>query len=364
MDADVLIAGAGPAGASAAIRLSQLGHRVLLLDRGEQKRQHVGESLPSSIRVVLSTLGIELPSELVVRRPPAHLVYWGEMQGGRSWADVPERESSLLVWRGPFDRFLRRSGDRSRSAAPGRWRLSRDAARRPRRPRRKGSKSEPSRGADLRGRFFIDATGRAGRPRAILSPERAPLPHVRAHRTFRYRRERAADVVEAFEDGWIWTAPLANGLRDVTVMLDAPEERADRSALFASALERAPHISSLVSGTSLQGPLRGIDATPYDSRRFARRRLSTRGRCRVVSRSALRPRSPQGDGRSDSGRRRGSHHSRAARARVRRGRVLRSPRKRDLSRHDRPVAGLVPAGEPLPCAAVLESAFGNERCRR
>lgn len=99
----MLIAGAGPAGASAAIRLSRLGHRVLLLDRGEKKRQHVGESLPSSIRVVLSALGIELPSELVVRRPPAHLVYWGEMQGGRSWSDVPERESSLLVWRGPFD---------------------------------------------------------------------------------------------------------------------------------------------------------------------------------------------------------------------------------------------------------------------
>src|SRR3989304_2060247 len=89
IDADVLIAGGGPAGASSALRLSQYGHEVLLLDKGPKgdvKRQHVGESLPSSIRVVLTTLGLERPPELVVRRRPAHLAYWGEMQGGRPWA--------------------------------------------------------------------------------------------------------------------------------------------------------------------------------------------------------------------------------------------------------------------------------------
>ncbi len=262
MDADVLIAGAGPAGASAALRLGKLGHRVLLLDRGEEKRQHVGESLPSSIRVVLATLEIGLPPEVVVRRPPAHLVYWGEMRGGQSWNEVPERESSLLVWRGPFDRFLR-----ERAVAAG-ARLASDGVSRV--VRSEGSVAVRTvTGTELRSRFFIDATGRAG----VLA--RSFRRKERRFRTFAltgHFRTAESDppptVIEAFEDGWVWTAPLANGLRDVTVMLDAPEKGSERNALFASAIGRARNVSSLVSGASLEGPLRGIDATPYESTRF------------------------------------------------------------------------------------------------
>jgi flavin-dependent dehydrogenase len=261
MDAEVLIAGAGPAGASASLRLSQLGHDVLLVDRGESKRQHVGESLPSSIRAVLATLGLELPPELVVPRPPTHLVYWGEMQGGRSWAEVPERESSLLVWRGPVDRFLR-----ERAVAAG-ARLALDSV-------SHVSRSEDSvevrthAGAVLRSRFFIDATGQAG----VLA--RSFRRKERGFRTlaltghFRTGEREPPTVIEAFEDGWVWTAPLANGLRDVTVMVDAPGKGSDRESLFTSALSRARNVSHLVSGTELEGALRGIDATPYDSRRF------------------------------------------------------------------------------------------------
>ena len=261
MDTEVLIAGAGPAGASAALRLSQLGHDVLLVDRGEARRQHVGESLPSSIRAVLSTLGLELPSELVVRRPPTHLVYWGEMQGGRSWAEVPEQESSLLVWRGPLDRFLR---ERAVSAGA---RLALDSVSQV--SRSKGEvEVRTLAGAVHRSRFFIDATGRAG----VLA--RSFRRKERGFRTlaltghFRTGEHDPPTVIEAFEEGWVWTAPLANGLRDVTVMLDAPEKGSNRDALFTAALGRARNVSNLVSGAGLEGALRGIDATPYDSRRF------------------------------------------------------------------------------------------------
>ena len=261
LDADVLIAGGGPAGASAALRLSQYGHRVLLFEKGSGKRQHVGESLPSSIRVVLSTLGVELPKELVVRRPPSHLVYWGEMQGGQTWAEVSDRESSLLVWRGPFDRFLREK------AVSGGARLLSDAVSHV--SRSSGAvEVRTTGGAELRGRFFIDATGRSG----VLA--RSYRRKERRFRTlaltghFRTEETEPPTIVEAFEDGWIWTAPLANDLRDVTVTLEASEGGSDRNTLFASALERAPNVSRLVSGASLQGPIRGIDATPYEASRF------------------------------------------------------------------------------------------------
>lgn len=261
MDTDVLIAGGGPAGAISALRLSQYGHDVLLVDKGEGKRQHIGESLPSSIRVVLTTLGLDLPREVVVKRPPSHLVFWGAMQGGESWAEVPERESSLLVWRGPFDRFLREA------AASRGTRLLSDAVSRV--SRSDGAvEVRTVRGAELSCRFFIDATGRSG----ILA--RSYRRKERRFRTlaltghFRSEEESPPTIVEAFEDGWIWTAPLANGLRDVTVMLEASDAVSDRKASFAYALERASNVSSLVSGASPVGPLRGIDATPYDASRF------------------------------------------------------------------------------------------------
>jgi flavin-dependent dehydrogenase len=261
IDADVLIAGGGPAGASAAIRLSRYGHKVTLVDKHEGKRQHVGESLPSSVRVVFEALGVELPPEIIVKRPPLHLVYWGETQGGRSWENVPERETSLLVWRGPFDQFLREAavaaGARLVSDAVAKVSRSKDVV-----------EVRTVGGADLRARFFIDATGRSG----VLA--RSYRRKERGFRTlaltghFRTGETEPPTIVEAFESGWLWTAPLANGLRDVTVMLDAPKRGADRNTRFTSALERAPNVSRLVAGAPLDGRVRGIDATPYDASRF------------------------------------------------------------------------------------------------
>ncbi|MDD2759786.1 MAG: FAD-dependent oxidoreductase, partial [Methylomonas sp.] len=44
-DYDVVVAGGGPAGSTAATLLSQQGHRVLLLERDKHPRFHIGESM-------------------------------------------------------------------------------------------------------------------------------------------------------------------------------------------------------------------------------------------------------------------------------------------------------------------------------
>ena len=99
---DVAVIGGGPAGASCAMRLQQFGLAVALFEKGEGRRQHVGESLPSSIRVVLESLELTLPDEVVEPRP-------------RSTSSIGCPAAALervsikrpLVWRGPFDAFLR-----------------------------------------------------------------------------------------------------------------------------------------------------------------------------------------------------------------------------------------------------------------
>jgi flavin-dependent dehydrogenase len=266
---DVVIVGAGPAGASCAPRLARLGFSVALL--GEEAgrdslRQHVGESLPSSVRVLFSTLGLELPTEAVVERPPEHLVFWGAMRGGIPGAEAPEGESSLLVWRGPFDRFLRTA------AASAGARLFEARARSVQRTR-DGCAVLASSGERLEAPLVVDASGRSGivarsfRRKETRFRTLALTAHVRSDDS------SGPTLIESFEGGWVWSQPLRNGLRDVTAMVDSPVKGAklDRNTSHERALAAAANVASLVAGAERSGQVRGIDATPYDAHRFAGR---------------------------------------------------------------------------------------------
>jgi flavin-dependent dehydrogenase len=256
---DVVVIGGGPAGASAALRLAQFGFEVALFDRGEPRRQHLAETLPSSIRVVLETLGLDLPDDVVVTRPPEHLVYWGEMRGSRPWTGVPENESSLLVWRGPFDRYLR---ERARSAA----RLLETTVRRA--DREKGVwRVETIDGESVRSRILVDASGRTGILARSLRTKEQRFRTLALTGHFRTAEDSPPTLIEAFESGFIWSAPLANGLRDVTVMVDRSSD--DREALYQRAIESTKQARRLVAAAEAHGEIRGIDATPYGAREYA-----------------------------------------------------------------------------------------------
>ncbi|CAN5715926.1 NAD(P)/FAD-dependent oxidoreductase [soil metagenome] len=57
-DADAIVIGGGPAGSTAATRLAQAGHQVILLERDVFPREHVGEALTPSTNNVLRDLGV------------------------------------------------------------------------------------------------------------------------------------------------------------------------------------------------------------------------------------------------------------------------------------------------------------------
>ena len=249
IESDVAVIGGGPAGASCAAKLAELGFAVSLFEKGEGKRQHRGESLPSSIRVLCESLSLSLPPELIVERPPQHLVYWGEVQG----AGVANQEHSFLVWRGPFDEHLRTHA-RERGA-----RLVRSVVGH---ANRLESGYELSFGeSKLRCRILVDASGRAG----VLA--RRYRRRERGFRTlaltahFRTGETNPPTIVESIPDGWVWSAPLPDGVRDVTLMLDA-------RANFHETIRQAAHVHHLVDGAPQVGAVRGVDATPYSASRF------------------------------------------------------------------------------------------------
>lgn len=266
---DAVVLGAGPGGASCALRLAQFGHAVALVGedvRRDSVRQHVGESLPSSIRVLFSTLGLELPVDAVVSRPPEHLVFWGAMQGGVSGVETPEAESSLLVWRGPFDRYLRAA------AVSSGVRLFRARARSVQRAKG-GYAVLTSDGEKLEAPLVVDASGRSGIVARSFRRKETRFRTLALTAHLRVGEFSSPTIIESFEDGWVWSQPLRNGLRDVTAMLDLPgrHSKLDRSSAHDRALAGAPHVAALAGGVEGSGPVRGIDATPYDAHRFAGR---------------------------------------------------------------------------------------------
>lgn len=88
MDADVAVVGAGPAGSSAAIRLSRLGWRVVLLDRASfPRRKPCGEYLnPGAVRA-LERLGLGPQVEVAGVR--IHGILLSGPDGGSVWAPFP-----------------------------------------------------------------------------------------------------------------------------------------------------------------------------------------------------------------------------------------------------------------------------------
>ena len=56
---DVIIAGGGPAGSTAATLLAQFGHRILLIEQSRHPRFHIGESMMPQIEPVMNRLSLD-----------------------------------------------------------------------------------------------------------------------------------------------------------------------------------------------------------------------------------------------------------------------------------------------------------------
>jgi flavin-dependent dehydrogenase len=228
-EADVVVAGAGPAGATVAALLAQLGYRVVILERENFPRYHIGESLTPAIDPLLSFLGLgERIAEAGFMRMPGHTFHWSGSERTSYFGESPDGDIlGFQVWRARFDRLLL---DRARElgvlaftghAVTG---ILRD-----RNPQVNGVRFrglDQSSGA-VRARLTVDATGGAGILARRLGARLADSP-PRSLAIWGYwagagdppGRDAINTFVESFPDGWIWTVRVRPDLRNVTVMVD------------------------------------------------------------------------------------------------------------------------------------------------
>jgi flavin-dependent dehydrogenase len=105
---DVVIVGAGPAGAAAAICCARAGLKVVVLDRERSRRERPGETLHPGIEVLLGELGV---LERVLQAGfLRHEGIWVRWDGPRRFvpygADAAEPWRGFQAWGAELDEFL------------------------------------------------------------------------------------------------------------------------------------------------------------------------------------------------------------------------------------------------------------------
>lgn len=257
--ADLCVVGGGPAGAGFALRMAQLGHDVVLVERERFPRPRVGESLVPAILPLFEVLGIRGQIEdAAFPRPGGTILQWSRSTEYRR--SYPEK--GFQVDRGRFDAIVL---DAAKAAGV---RVLQPARAMP--PSRHGDKWHTAVSVDggiitVMSPLVADASGRRGwlqRKRWLSLPRTLALYAYWQDVPLRGPETR----VEAGEAHWYWGAPLPGGLFNVAVFVDRSHAAA---AIRASGADRFyEHLvarSSLLAGILRGRRVSGVavcDATP------------------------------------------------------------------------------------------------------
>jgi len=250
-EADVVIVGAGPAGAATAINLAPF-QRVVLVERRAEVAPRVGESLVPAARRLFGDMGL-LERFLEERHEPwyCNRSVWGSSE--------PEEKDFLRDPDGPgwhLDRRRFESWLRSIAIERGAELLSPATLDHLERRDQKWfvrlKTDEAS--IELTARFMIDAGGQSAPVARKLGLR--PTVHQSLVCGWMYGRDHAAGArgltyVEAVRDGWFYTAPVPEGRRILAFHTDAdlPLARAiSKPNGLIEGLEEAKGLASLLAG--------------------------------------------------------------------------------------------------------------------
>lgn len=253
-DRDVVIVGAGPAGSATAALLARDGHDVLVLEREEFPREHIGESLLPLGTGVLERLGLELPKSVFrFKRGAQFICEATERQLDVSFDEAfpgPPRHA-WQVDRAEFDTLLR---DRARAlGAEVRHgthvvgvSLDEDFV------------EVQTRDHTFRGRHLIDATGQ-GRLMARHARAVEPFSEFGVAAAYQHFEDVGEDAVGEHGDirimlhakGWGWAIPLPGDRLSVGLVT---RDKGARPSLVEDFVAESPLLSGWTQRSARTDP--------------------------------------------------------------------------------------------------------------
>lgn len=283
--AQILVAGGGPAGATAAAMLAREGFDVVLVERDFFPRYHIGESLLPSALDFLDILGAREKIEQYgfQRKAGAHIewgsqqwdLYFGELSGNNTY--------SFQVVRSEFDQCLMDHA-REQGATVLQGVEVRDVFFTADRPTgaRLAPKGRANDGWDISFDYIVDASGRNGLMATRYLQNRyyheifknvGVWGYWKNTNRFEGKKEGAIATI-SIPYGWIWAIPLHDGTMSVGVVLHKEtfkERRAEvgMEELYRSAIAESPTVSWMLEPGELVTELQAETDYSYSCDRFA-----------------------------------------------------------------------------------------------
>ncbi|MBE0468667.1 MAG: tryptophan 7-halogenase [Methyloprofundus sp.] len=270
---DVIIAGGGPAGTTAATLLAQYGHSVLLIERNQHPRFHIGESMLPMIEPVMDRLGIDW-SQGNLRKGGAEFI--DEATGRSTFFSFEGIYRTFQIERSVFDQKLFDNAVKQGVEAHQQEQVTRVQC-------SAQDVHVDTDKAEYQGRYFIDATGR----NALMGKKHASINKINKLGKFAlYKHYKLANTPEAeivfargnvqiflSEIGWIWSIPLVGRRLSVglVVQKEAPAEL-KQDALFAHYINASPRMSELLAGAEVLSEVRmEADFSYLNEQRYGQR---------------------------------------------------------------------------------------------
>lgn len=281
-DCDVLVIGGGPAGSTIAALLAERGRDVVVLEKAQHPRFHIGESLLPANLPLFERLGLA---------EDVHRI--GLFKPGAEFVSDRYRKSNLFffatashliashayqVRRATFDQLLFENCRRRRARAFENTRVTEVAFPEGERPVVTARRGDGATSV-WRPRFVVDATGRdtllASQLDLKTVNKRNSTAAIFGHFSGVPRRAGAAEgviTIHLVEDGWFWMIPLPDGLMSVGLVGNArlfKNRQGGIEELFWSRVKASPSVSERMAAAALTAPLVTTGNYSYTARRTA-----------------------------------------------------------------------------------------------
>jgi 1H-pyrrole-2-carbonyl-[peptidyl-carrier protein] chlorinase len=272
-DADVIVIGGGPAGATVGAYLGRAGYRTIILERDIHPREHVGESFVPATNIVTHDLGFweKLESSQFVKKPGAT---WTGITGkvGSEFVvtfaecpqNIPNPEYTYHVDRAAFDAmYLRHASELGAEVVQGASVLKvlfeGDRA--------VGARVKIlGREFDLRSRFVVDASGRRcllGKQLGIWEKDKQ-FNQFAIYSWFKDVKPPSPETAEYIhvhflpvERGWVWHIPIYDGITSVGVVVEKAQfvkSGKDHETFFNELTQMTANVRHILDGATRVKP--------------------------------------------------------------------------------------------------------------